>query len=87
MISNAERRKLAADIGEEIVWLTDLLENILNMIRISEQRIVLHKQDEVIDDVIGEAVKHTERLLCDRRFDVKLPDKVVTVPMDGKLIA
>lgn len=55
MLSDAERRKLAADISEEIVWLTDLVENILNMIRISEQRIVLHKQDEVIDDVIGEA--------------------------------
>ncbi|WP_294853857.1 hypothetical protein [uncultured Oscillibacter sp.] len=87
MLSDAERRKLAADISEEIVWLTDLVENILNMTRISEQPIVLHKQDEVIDDVIGEAVKHTERLLRDRRFDVKLPDKVVTVPMDGKLIA
>lgn len=87
MLSDTERRKLASDISEEIVWLTDLVENILSMTRISEQKIVLHKQDEVIDDVIGEAVKHTERLLRDRNFKVKLPDEVVTVPMDGKLIA
>ncbi|MPM57050.1 Sensor protein KdpD [bioreactor metagenome] len=86
-LSDAERRKLASDISEEIVWLTDLVENILNMTRISEKKIVLHKQDEVIDDVIGEAVKHTERLLRDRRFEVKLPEEVVTAPMDGKLIA
>ncbi len=86
-LSEAERRKLASDISEEIVWLSDLVENILSMTRISEQKIVLHKQDEVIDDVIGEAVKHTERLLCDRQFHVKLPDEVVTAPMDGKLIA
>jgi len=86
-LSDAERRKLASDISEEIVWLSDLVENILSMTRISEQKIVLHKQDEVIDDVIGEAVKHTERLLRDRHFHVKLPDDVVTAPMDGKLIA
>lgn len=86
-LSDAERRKLASDISEEIVWLSDLVENILGMTRISEQKLVLHKQDEVIDDVIGEAVKHTERLLRDRHFQVKLPDEVITAPMDGKLIA
>ena len=86
-LTDSERRKLASDISEEIVWLTDLVENILNMTRISEQKIVLHKQDEVIDDVVGEAVKHTERLLRDRSVQVKLPDQVVTVPMDGKLIS
>ncbi len=67
--------------------MTDLVENILNMTRISEQKIVLHKQDEVIDDVIGEAVKHTERLIRGRSFKVKLPEEVVTAPMDGKLIS
>jgi two-component system sensor histidine kinase KdpD len=86
-LSESERRKLASDISEEIVWLTDLVENILNMTRISEQKIVLHKQDEVIDDVIGEAVKHTERLIRGRSFQVKLPEEVVTAPMDGKLIS
>lgn len=86
-LTDSERKKLASDVSEEIIWLTDLVENILSMTRISEQKIVLHKQDEVIDDVIGEAVKHTERLLHDRRFQVRLPDEVVTVPMDGKLIS
>lgn len=86
-LSDSERRKLASDISEEIVWLIDLVENILNMTRISEDNIVLHKQDEVIDDVIGEAVKHTERLLRDRSFKIKLPDEVVTAPMDAKLIS
>jgi two-component system sensor histidine kinase KdpD len=87
ILSESERRKLAVDISEEIVWLTGLVENILSMTRISAKKLVLHKQDEVIDDVVGEAVKQTERLLRNRHFEVKLPDDVVTVPMDGKLIA
>ncbi|MEA5059664.1 MAG: ATP-binding protein [Candidatus Pelethousia sp.] len=86
-LTDSERKKLAGDLSEEIIWLTDLVENILNMTRISERKIVLHKQDEVVDDVIGEAVKHTERLFGDRRFRVKLPDEVIAVPMDGKLIS
>lgn len=85
-LTDAERRKLASDVSEEIVWLTDLVENILNMTRINEHKIVLHKQDEVIDDVVGEAVKHTERLLRGRKIRVLLPDEVLTLPMDGKLI-
>lgn len=85
-LTDPERRKLASDISEEIVWLTDLVENILSMTRISEKKMVLHRQDEVIDDVIGEAIRHTERLLGDRRVEVQLPDEIVTVPIDGKLI-
>jgi two-component system sensor histidine kinase KdpD len=86
-LTDAERKKLASDVSEEIIWLTDLVENILGMTRISEQRIVLHRQAEVIDDVVGEAVKHTERLLRGRKIRVSLPDEVVSLPMDGKLIA
>ena len=85
-LSDSQRRKLASDVSEEIVWLTDLVENILNMTRISENQLVIQRQDEVIDDVVGEAVKHTERLLRGREFSVSLPDEVVTAPMDARLI-
>ncbi|MEG1632832.1 MAG: ATP-binding protein [Oscillospiraceae bacterium] len=85
-LTDAERRKLATDISEETVWLSDLVENILNMTRISEDSLVLKKQDEVIDDVVGAAVAHTERLLRSRKLSVSLPDEVIAVPMDARLI-
>jgi two-component system, OmpR family, sensor histidine kinase KdpD len=40
----------------------------------------------VIDDVVSEAVSHVERLLRSRKFSVDLPESVVMVPMDGRLI-
>ena len=86
-LTDGERRKLASDVSEEIVWLSDLVENILNMTRISESQLLLKKDAEVIDDVVSEAVKHTERLFRGRRFAVSLPDEVVTASMDGKLIS
>lgn len=85
-LSDADRKKLACDMSEEIVWLTGFVENILSMTRINEAQLLIHKQDEVVDDVVSEAVSHTRRLFIERPFSVKLPDEVVTAPMDGKLI-
>lgn len=85
-LTEDERKKLAMDLSEEILWLTNLVENILNMTRINESRLVLKKEGEIIDDVVSEAVSHVERHLKGRIFSVHLPEKVVMAPMDGKLI-
>ncbi|NLF49082.1 MAG: DUF4118 domain-containing protein [Acholeplasmataceae bacterium] len=81
-----EQKQLSADISEEMVWLANLVENILNMTRINESQLVLHQEQEVVDDIVGEAVQHMKRLLRDRDFQVSLPSDVLTVPMDGRLI-
>ncbi len=86
-LTDPEKVKLAKDINEEVIWLTDLVENILGMTRIQESRLFLRTVDEVVDDAVNEAVKHITPLLQDRRLNVKLPEEVVTAPMDIKLIA
>ena len=85
-LSEPEKKQLAGDISEEMVWLSNLVENILNMTRINESRLELNKEDEVVDDVVGEAVSHMSRLLKLRKFRAVLPDEVLMAPMDGKLI-
>jgi two-component system sensor histidine kinase KdpD len=86
VLRDDEKKKLATDISEEIGWLTNLVENILNMTRINNEQLLLKKEEEVIDDVVSEAVSRTKRILRDRNFTVTLPDEVVSAPMDGKLI-
>lgn len=86
LLSDDKRKKLATDISEEIIWLTNLVENILDMTRLNESHLVLQKENEVVDDVVSEAVSHVERLLRERNFTVKLPENVIMVPMDGRLI-
>lgn len=81
-----EKKQLATDISEEIIWLSNLVENILNMTKISEARLGLDIRQEVIDDVVGEAVEHMKRLLKNRTFQMQLPNDVITIPVDGKLI-
>lgn len=79
-------KKLVKDINEESLWLNNLVENILNMTRIGEGKMVIQKQDEVVDDIIDEALRHISGLINNRNIDVSFPDEVISVPMDGKLI-
>lgn len=85
-LSPEEQKALAVDINEEMIWLADLVENILNMTRINESQLVISKEFEVVDDVVGEAVTHMKKLLAGRKFTVVLPPEVIALPMDGKLV-
>jgi two-component system, OmpR family, sensor histidine kinase KdpD len=76
---------LARDINEQAVWLTTLVENILNMTRIENDKLEVNKQIEVVDDVVSEAITHVVGL-NKRPFKITLPKDVIAVPMDGKMI-
>ena len=81
-----EQKKLSKNISEEMIWLTNIVENILNTTRISESKLVLNREYEVVDDIVGEAVAHLKRLLNTRDFSVSLPSEVVEVYVDSRLI-
>lgn len=78
--------KLVADINEEALWLNNLVENILNMTRIGEGKLLISKNHEVVDDVVYEAINHISNLAKTRNISISMPDEVVTLLIDGKLI-
>jgi len=77
--------RLAEDISEQAVWLTTLVENMLNMTRIDNGKLEVNKQIEVVDDVVNEAVGRVIGL-SRRPFKVIMPKELVAIPMDGKMI-
>ncbi len=79
-------QKLASDINEEALWLNHLVENILNMTRIGDESLVINKNEEVVDDIIDAAVSHITKLVGNRNIEVSMPDDVIVVMIDGKLI-
>lgn len=85
-LDKASIKKLVKGINEEALWLNNLVENILNMTRIGEGKLVLEKHGEVVDDVIYEALSHVSNLVNERDLEVIMPEDVVVLPMDGKLI-
>ncbi|SES63751.1 two-component system, OmpR family, sensor histidine kinase KdpD [Natronincola peptidivorans] len=78
--------KLVSGINEEAIWLNSLVENILNMTRISEGKLVIEKNYEVVDDVVYEAIRHVNNLAKTKNISVSVPDEIVTLLIDGKLI-
>ena len=52
------RKELAGEIQEQSVWLMRLMENILNMTKLESEEFEIRKNQEVVDDLIYEAVSH-----------------------------
>ncbi len=78
---------LAKDIYQDAEWLHNLVENILNLTKLRDGKLVLEKQPEAIEEVIGAALMVMEKRIPERIIDVDIPDEVIMVPMDAKLIS
>ncbi|MGM9946577.1 sensor histidine kinase [Floccifex sp.] len=79
-------QKLLQGIYQDADWLKSLVENILNLTRLQDGKIVIHKEMEAIEEIIGSAVSHIERVHPEREIQVDIPDDFCLVPMDAKLI-
>ena len=81
------RYALAQDIHKDASWLYSLVENILNLTRLQDGRLSLKKQPEAVEEVIGAALMVMEKRLPDREITVSIPDTLLMVPMDARLIS
>lgn len=77
---------LLKDISSDAVWLNNLVENLLSMTRIQDSRLDIRKENEVIDDLVSEASSRVSRILKGNRLSIDIPEDVITVPADGRLI-
>lgn len=81
------RFTLAEDIFKDARWLHDMVENILNLTKLRDGKLVLEKQTHAVEEIIGATVITMEKRLPSRSFDVELPDNVIMVLMDARLIS
>lgn len=77
---------LAIDIHKEADWLYSMVENILNLTRLQDGRLELNKQMEAIEEIIGGAIGHIAKRSPGYEIHVKMPDELIMVPMDARLI-
>lgn len=79
-------QELLQGIYQDADWLKSLVENILSLTRLQDVKIVIQKEMEAIEEVIGCAVAHVERSFPEREIQVEIPEEFRLVPMDAKLI-
>ena len=80
------RKQMYADIYDDSLWLINLVENLLSVTRIEEGRLNIHITDDVVADVIEEALRHVNRKSVEHHITVENDDDILLAKMDAKLI-
>ena len=78
--------KLISGIYEDSTWLTHLVENILSLTRIQEGKLNIRIQSEAVEEIISGAISQTTKYAPAHKITITVPQDVLFVPMDGKLI-
>ncbi|MDH8678994.1 DUF4118 domain-containing protein [Fusibacter bizertensis] len=81
-----QRYILIDNIYNDAKWLHALVENILCLTRLQEGKLVLKKQLEVVEEIVGSAVERFLLRAKGREVIVEVPEEAFSVPMDAKLI-
>ena len=85
-VQDDPRRNLAQDIWRDADWLRSLVENILSLTRLEDGKLPIEKEPEAVEEIVGSALAQMERRAPDREIDAELPEELLLVPMDAKLI-
>lgn len=80
------KSQLYLDIYDDSMWLINLVENLLSITRLEENRLNLKITDDLIDDVIAEALRHINRKSVNHHIEVKHEDEFLLAKMDARLI-
>ncbi len=80
------KRQICTDIYDDSMWLINLVENILSVTRIEDGRLNLHITEDLIDDVISEALNHVNRKSVEHKIVVQNREEYLLAKMDAKLM-
>lgn len=73
-------------IYEDAGWLIRLVENLLSMTRIDEGKLEVEKNLEMVEEVISHSLHHIKKRIQDINIKIEIPQEILFVPMDAKLI-
>ncbi len=85
-LEESTRRKMLADIQQDAEWLIHMVENLLSVTKISGNKTNLKKQEEIVEEVVAEAVSRVRKRFPETVIDVQVPLELLIVPMDATLI-
>ena len=78
--------QLFTDIYDDSMWLINLVENLLSVTRLEEDKINLNITTELVSDVVDEALKHISRQKSEHNICVEYEDELLLAKIDAKLI-
>lgn len=85
-LDNDKKHDLYEVIYDDSLWLINLVENLLSVTRIEDNKMNLHLETELIDEVINEALSHISRKKEQHQIKVIAKDEFILAKIDASLI-
>ena len=85
-LPEAKKQGLYADIYDDAVWLSNLVENILAVSRLDDGSMGLRREPELITEIIHEALVHNKRRSREHIIHVAVEDPMLMAQVDAPLI-
>ena len=87
VLDEKQKLKLLSEIKEEAEWLIRMVENLLTVTKIEDGKEArLTKTPEAAEEIVFESVRKFRKRFPDFKVGVKVPEKLLMVPMDAILI-
>lgn len=86
LVNDKVKYEMIQGIYTDADWLYSLVQNILNLTRLEDGRLVIKKEMEAPEEIIASAVSHIEKAFPDRNIEIDMPEEFYFVPMDARLI-
>ena len=85
-LADDSSRELVQNIYDESERLNHLLSNLLEMTRLSTDRILLKRELQPLEEILGAALSRLDKRLGDRLLSIDLPEELPMVPLDSVLM-
>lgn len=85
-LEESEKLRLVTHIYEDSSWLVNMAENLLAIARIGEWDRTVSTREEIVEEVLSEALQKMERRHPSCEIHVAIPDDIILLPMDATLI-
>ena len=87
-LTDTDKRRLVGNIEEDAQWLLNMVENLLSVTRIQDDKGVasVAKSEEPLEEVISEAVQRFKKRFPNMEIRISMPEAFIMVPMDPILI-
>lgn len=86
MLDEETRNRAFLDIYSESQWLISLVENLLSITRLEDNRMNFNISVQLMDEVIDEALKHIKSDSSNHIISVEYSDELLLAKMDARLI-
>lgn len=84
-LDEATKHQIYKDIYDDSEWLIGVVENLLYVTRLNDGRLKLELTDQLVDEVVNEAVSHLKKKSVGHKVTVRCDD-LILARMDAQLI-